>query len=118
MPDALRRFHHCVAPHLIKTGCLRLQLLQRREETAAAIYWMVSKDRAYFYIGAFSPDHQRWSPGSVILWKTIQEAIGLGCRELDFLRGAEPYKYSWGAKDRPLYRVVPSYVGRETTLDK
>ena len=30
----------------------------------------------------------------------IEQAIAEGCREIDFLRGQEPYKYGWGAVDR------------------
>ncbi len=34
------------------------------------------------------------------------DGIALGAHEFDFLRGGEPYKYAWGAHDRPLFRRV------------
>jgi CelD/BcsL family acetyltransferase involved in cellulose biosynthesis len=30
----------------------------------------------------------------------IDQAVAAGCREIDFLRGREPYKYEWSAVDR------------------
>jgi hypothetical protein len=39
----------------------------------------------------------------------IEEAVKEGRRELHFLRGAEAYKYAWGATDRMnmTRRLVP-----------
>jgi len=71
---------------------------------------MTSNARAYFYIGAFSPEYQRLSPGSVLLWYALEQAIAQGCHELDFLRGAEAYKYSWGAKDQRLYPLALTHA--------
>jgi CelD/BcsL family acetyltransferase involved in cellulose biosynthesis len=36
----------------------------------------------------------------------VQRAIELGRRQLDFLRGDEPYKYEWGAVDEPIQRLL------------
>ena len=40
------------------------------------------------------------SIGTVILAHAIDEAVREGCITFDFLRGAEDYKYAWGAQDR------------------
>ena len=36
----------------------------------------------------------------------IKRAIELGRTRLDFMRGNEPYKYEWGAKDEPIERLL------------
>ena len=38
--------------------------------------------------------------GKSIAPASPQDAIRAGIREFDFLRGNEPYKYLWGARDR------------------
>ncbi len=40
------------------------------------------------------------SPGTILLGAMIEEAAAEGVAELHFLRGAEAYKYAWGATDR------------------
>ena len=36
----------------------------------------------------------------------VKKAAEEGCNRFDFLRGAEAYKYAWGAKDQPLYKRI------------
>jgi hypothetical protein len=37
----------------------------------------------------------------LLVARTIERAADEGAFVLDFLRGREPYKYEWGAVDRP-----------------
>jgi CelD/BcsL family acetyltransferase involved in cellulose biosynthesis len=104
--SGVQEFHQAAALGLQNAGALRLQILHRESEVAAAIYCLVGGSRTYFYIGGFSPKFQRLSPGAVLLEHAIREAIASGQREFDFLRGSEAYKYSWGARDRFTYRTV------------
>ena len=52
------------------------------------------------------PDARDLSPGVVMVARYIEAAIASGRRELDFLRGDEPYKYEWGAQDEPIQRLL------------
>jgi len=36
----------------------------------------------------------------------VSRALARGVRQMDFLRGDEPYKYEWGAHDEPIQRVL------------
>jgi CelD/BcsL family acetyltransferase involved in cellulose biosynthesis len=36
----------------------------------------------------------------------MAEARREGLSEMHFLRGQEPYKYNWGAEDRPTFHLV------------
>ena len=46
-------------------------------------------------------------PAGVLLHAySIRHAIACGFVEYDFLRGNEPYKYSFGRKERKIYSIV------------
>lgn len=64
------------------------------------------RDQFYYYIGGFDPDAARFSPGSLIIWLALQYAEQDGCRFFNFLRGAEPYKYRWGAEDDETFCII------------
>jgi CelD/BcsL family acetyltransferase involved in cellulose biosynthesis len=99
-PDPVQNFQREAVPGLMQAGLLRLYLLCFGGEPAAAYYGFVHRHRAYAYLTGFSPDFPFESPGTVILAHAIEQAFQEGVREIDFLRGAETYKYAWGAIDR------------------
>src|SRR3990172_5862127 len=51
----------------------------------------------------------RMSPGMVLLARCVEDAIGRGLKEYDFLRGRERYKYDLGGQDRIVYRATLSF---------
>jgi CelD/BcsL family acetyltransferase involved in cellulose biosynthesis len=59
----------------------------------------------HYYLGGFDPAWDRFSPGSLLIQYALEFAREAGDSCFDFLRGAEPYKYRWGAVDRPQYRI-------------
>jgi CelD/BcsL family acetyltransferase involved in cellulose biosynthesis len=72
-----------------------------RGETPLASLAALRKDRnLYYYIGAFDPEYARFGPGKLMIQYAIDFAAKNGCELFDFLRGCEPYKYKWGAKDQ------------------
>ena len=61
--------------------------------------------RTIFYLSGFDPAFARYSPGKLVVAHAIEQAITRdAARAFDFLRGAEAYKYAWGAVDEPLFR--------------
>jgi CelD/BcsL family acetyltransferase involved in cellulose biosynthesis len=62
------------------------------------------------YNSSYDQDHAALSPGMVLVAELIRIAAEEGCDTFDLLRGAEPYKYRFGAHDRRLRRVT---IGRE-----
>jgi CelD/BcsL family acetyltransferase involved in cellulose biosynthesis len=60
---------------------------------------------AYYNAGT-DPDARDLSPGVILIARYVMEAIALGRRRFDFLRGDEPYKYEWGAVDEPIQRIL------------
>lgn len=92
--------HRHAAPALLAAGLLRLDLLFLRDEAAAAAYALLGPDSIQFYIGGFAAAAAYESPMTILISHLLQEAAAEGRREANFLRGAERYKYAWGAVDR------------------
>jgi CelD/BcsL family acetyltransferase involved in cellulose biosynthesis len=69
-------------------------------------YGFCSHRRTYFYLTGFDREFAGTSPGTLVISHAIEQAVREGCTHFDFLRGAEKYKYFWGAKDTPTFRWV------------
>ena len=94
---AVRAFHAAALPQLRRAGLVQLRGLRLGGGVAAAIYVLHSPGRTLFYLSGFDAARAFESPGTILLGEMIEAA---GDAELHFLRGAEPYKYAWGAIDR------------------
>lgn len=101
-----RRFHRDVAARMAADDLLRLYLLRVNQRPAAAFYGFARGDCLYYYIGGFDPAFDRESTGSLAVLAALEAAQRQGARTLDFLRGAEAYKYRWGAVDRHAHRLT------------
>ncbi|WP_170328535.1 GNAT family N-acetyltransferase [Ruegeria arenilitoris] len=80
------------------------------------------KSMAYnFYIGARDTAFKGPPPGLVLHSYAIRHAISQGFKKYDFLRGDEPYKYSFGSKDakiRSLLLITQSGKNLGDKLDR
>jgi CelD/BcsL family acetyltransferase involved in cellulose biosynthesis len=104
--DAVRAWHRASAPLLLAAGMLRLHGLRLDGEWIALAHTLADPvpahaRRSRYYIGGFDPRHAALSPGALLIHHAIACAHDEGARAFDFLRGAEPYKYRWGAIDEP-----------------
>jgi CelD/BcsL family acetyltransferase involved in cellulose biosynthesis len=93
-------FHRAAAAGLLAAGMLRLYRLWIGGVVGAVYYGFAAKGRAYAFLGGFDPAQPRQSPGMQIIAHAIERAVAEGAASFDFLRGAEAYKYAWGAVDR------------------
>jgi CelD/BcsL family acetyltransferase involved in cellulose biosynthesis len=107
--------HRDAVPQLLAEGVLRLFALQLDGQPLAVLYGLADAPRAAvprwcYYIGGFDPAFAALSPGSLAVAQAIDLAQDEGAAVFDFLRGAEPYKYRWGARDEPRFtlRVTPA----------
>jgi CelD/BcsL family acetyltransferase involved in cellulose biosynthesis len=103
--DNVRRFHREVAEDFLAAGILRMYALRIDGQIAAVHHGFAAKGRAFYYLGGFDPAFETLNAGTLIVGHAIDEAVREGAREMDFLRGREPYKYAWGARDRPARRL-------------
>jgi CelD/BcsL family acetyltransferase involved in cellulose biosynthesis len=107
LSDALMRgFLRSLLPQLSAAALLRLHTLQIDSLIIAAVFVLHGHETAYFYISGFDPEWSRFSPGNVTVAAAMRQAASEGAREIHFLRGREPYKYHFGAEDRPTWRRV------------
>ena len=77
---------------------------------AAAEYHLADSAATYAYQGGVDPDRLDEEPGRLSTILCLRHAIEEGHRQLDFLRGDEPYKAHWRATPRATYdyRVIPN----------
>jgi len=104
--EAVERFHLEAADRLVRSGALRLMGLRLNGEIIAVQYSLFGKGCYFCYLSGFDPAYAACSPGALLIAETIRRAIAEGCREVDFLRQREPFKYQWGARDRSSRRLV------------
>lgn len=110
-----RKFHEAAMVGMAGAGLARIYRAELDGRTAGIYYGFLHRDRAYGYLIGFDPEFSFESPGTLLLGHAMEEAIGEGARIFDFLRGAEPYKYEWGAVDSWTKRRVFGRVSTEQT---
>ncbi|HLV20684.1 MAG TPA: GNAT family N-acetyltransferase [Polyangiaceae bacterium] len=101
----VRAFHRRAAESLLERGVLRLQVAELDGRPIGVLLTLDSRDTSCIYTSGFDPAHARLNLGSVLIASAAEDAIARGKRWLDFLRGAERYKYHWGAQDRRIFRL-------------
>jgi CelD/BcsL family acetyltransferase involved in cellulose biosynthesis len=97
----IRAYHREVARGLLARDLLRMYGMRLDGRLVGVWYGLAANGRVYAFQSGFDDALARSSPGTLIVGHAIEEAIREGDREFDFLRGAEAYKYDWGAADRP-----------------
>jgi CelD/BcsL family acetyltransferase involved in cellulose biosynthesis len=95
----IRDLHVDAAARFARRGELRLYLLKLGGAPAAVVYGLRWGGRLHLYMQGIEPALDRASPGTLVLANVLEDAMGEGITEVDFLRGGEAYKYAWGASD-------------------
>jgi CelD/BcsL family acetyltransferase involved in cellulose biosynthesis len=107
MTDRMRRFFHQMIHATHAGGFLHLSFLEVNGVKAATyLCFDYGSRRMVFNSGLETTDFQSLSAGIVLAAKLIEQSIGLGHTEFDFLRGNEEYKYRLGARDTYIYHVA------------
>jgi predicted N-acyltransferase len=103
-------FHHEVAERLLNRNQLRISWMELDGSPAAAEYHLAGNNATYAYQGGVDPDRLADEPGRLSTILCLRAAIEEGHRQLDFLRGDEPYKAHWRATPQATYdyRVIPN----------
>ncbi|MFL6602268.1 MAG: GNAT family N-acetyltransferase [Steroidobacteraceae bacterium] len=107
----MRPFLSSVLPELSSAGLLRLHLLRAGDQVVAAVMGLQGHGLYCFYISGFDPKWSRYSPGNIALAAAMCQAAKEGAREFHFLRGQEPYKYRFAARDRLTCRRILTRAG-------
>lgn len=103
--EKLLSLHKAVAASMNSKGLLWLRFLEREDAKIAAFYGFELGGRLFYYQFGIEPEWEQYSPGTVLMYKVIEEAFSKGLIEFDFLRGAEAYKSDWANNKRTLYSM-------------
>jgi CelD/BcsL family acetyltransferase involved in cellulose biosynthesis len=95
------------------SGPLRLAFLTVGGRRIAAGISFEVEDAILYYNAGVDPDARELSPGVLMVERYVRRALDRGLARMDFLRGDEPYKYEWGARDEPIQRLL---IRRTDTL--
>ena len=98
-------FLHASAADLFAAGMLQLNWLQIDGRPVAAEFLLATPHALYAYQGGLDPASRKESPGHALMSTILQDAIVAGRQSMDFLRGDEAYKATWGAECYPTERI-------------
>ena len=101
-----QRFHRTAAPLLEESGRLRLYGIRLNGEWQSLLYCLCLGERTVYYIGGWNPEFRKYSLGTLLIGRAMQDAVERGCVEFDFLRGDEPYKKRWTSEKRVSVRII------------
>ena len=87
---------------LAQEGVVRAYSMACENRLIGGYLGFLHRGRASYYLGGFDPEFAFESPGTILIGHAMRCAADEGAHTFDFLRGAEPYKYYWGARDRRL----------------
>jgi CelD/BcsL family acetyltransferase involved in cellulose biosynthesis len=98
--DASQQFHRDAARRMLDAGMLRMYAIHYNDRIVAVFYGFAMHGIVYYYLSGYDPDLEKLSIGTILVAHAVEQAIRDGATTFDFLRGAEEYKYAWGATDR------------------
>lgn len=104
MSPEMESFFHSLAASQMKAGHLRLYFLEVEGVRVSTAFCFDYGDELSLYNSGFNPAYSALSVGLLLKALCLKDAIELGKKRLDFLRGSEPYKYHLGGKDLEVYR--------------
>jgi len=105
LTPAMRAQFSAIVRTMAANGWLRLAVLEINGEKVAAYLNFDYNNRLWVYNSAIDPRFMALSPGWVILAYLLRWANENKRAAVDFLRGAEDYKFRFGAVAGKIYRV-------------
>lgn len=104
--EDMREWFGALGREFARDRVFRLHRLEAGGLPAAMTISLVGQRQWGLYNSAFDVELGAFAPGMVIIWMLIEQACMDELEAFDLLRGDEPYKYQFGAVDRPLERIV------------
>jgi len=99
-----------LAEALAEIGKLCIVIIRCGDEVVAASINAVENDRLLAFFAAYDPRYDRASPGILLMTEYTKWAFDNGFTVIDYLRGAESYKFEFATKQVNL----TSFVGART----
>ena len=99
-------FFRTIIKEMAELNYLRLQFLEMEGTPVAGVLGFDYGGVRWLYNSGYSLRSDSLSTGLVLKARFINEAIDLGLKYFDFMKGSEAYKYRLGGKDSRLYRIL------------
>lgn len=99
-------FLRAAAEIFARRDWLRIFSVQFKARIAAIVVAFRNQSTIFSYLSAYDPEYEKFGFGRELLLQALQYAHREGYTCWNFLRGEEPYKFSWGAERIPKRRVV------------
>jgi CelD/BcsL family acetyltransferase involved in cellulose biosynthesis len=106
MDDIMSAYFRELIRRLARQKILRLYFLEVRQRPAATVLCFDYNGTRYLYNNGYDAAYHDLSVGILSKIFSIREAIEVGCRKYDFLKGDEVYKKRIGGRAVPLYQYV------------
>ena len=114
--ESIELFYRRAFSRLFDIGVLRLYGLRLGEVIVAVLATFVERNAVYLYLQGFDSKYAWLSPGTQLLGCAIEDAVKENKSAVDFLRGREHYKYSWGVEDFVTYRIRAGRAQRHAVV--
>ncbi len=95
-----------MAVSLQARGMTRLTVLRVDDTPAAASFDLRLHGTQYTYQYGMNPQLREFSPGKLLTFRMLEDAIGAGMRRYDFGRGLEEYKLQWSKERRVVSDIL------------
>ena len=107
------RFHSNLMQFGLPAGIVHFSTLNVGGHVAAWHLGFVDSVRFYAYTQAYKPEYALVSPGQILLYYCVQDAIRRKLQVFDYLRGDESYKAGWTNHADRLYsfRIASNSFG-------
>ena len=101
------KFHNRQMKLLMSSNDLFLHKLIMGNDVFAALYSFRFKDTMYYYQSGFDHENfKKYSPGLVLIMKSIQTAVSNNCNIYDFMMGDfDSYKKKYGCVTEDMYDI-------------
>lgn len=106
LTPVMREQFRALAEAAEEAGMLQLAFLEVDGRKVAGFFNFDYRDRIWVYNSGMDPAFAALSPGWVLLAFLLREAIELGRKDFDFLRGNEAYKFLWGGAGETITRLT------------
>ena len=106
LTEGRESFFRSAALAMAGIGVFRLFFMELEAKRVAAAMCFDYRGTRHLYNSGFDPGYRYYSVGLLLKALCVKDAIEEGKACFDFLRGAEPYKYDLGGKDRTIYHLV------------
>jgi CelD/BcsL family acetyltransferase involved in cellulose biosynthesis len=106
------QFYRALAARADALGWLVLQFLTVGGKRVAAAFTLRYANRVHVLKSGYDPDFSAYSPGNLLCQLALEDAVGDGLQEYDFLGDSDPWKMVWTSSVRPhrwLY-VFPDHL--------